>query len=128
MRKHYRTTIARIAERLKEWSKPGFQSADSATGPTDSGASQGLLERDVRTPAISITPPPAVKIVPPSPVSPAGGVATVPPPPSIGAGRNYVVQKPERRAFSTSPSVRDRQRWTDIYRLNQSIPMCSRNR
>lgn len=80
-----------------------------------------LLERDVRTPAISIAPPPAVKLVPPSPIN---TVSNPPAAPSIGAGRSYVVQNPNGESILDIAErvLGNRNRWTDIYRLNQAHP------
>jgi hypothetical protein len=80
-----------------------------------------LLERDVKTPTVSIAPPPAVKLVPPSPIN---TVSNPPVSPSIGAGRSYVVQNPNGESILDIAErvLGNRNRWTDIYRLNQSHP------
>lgn len=85
-----------------------------------------LLERDVRTPTINVPSPPnmtpAVKL---APVSPVGGVGVAPiTAPSIGSGRNYVVRNPNGESILdiAEQTLGKRDRWTDIYRLNQSNP------
>jgi hypothetical protein len=87
------------------------------------------LERDF-TPTISVpmnpapmNPAPAVKLTLPSPLTPVGGVAN-PPAPSIGGGRNYVVQNPNGESILNiaERALGNRDRWTDIYRINQGNP------
>lgn len=82
------------------------------------------LERDF-TPTISVpmNPAPAVKLTLPSPLTPVGGVAN-PPAPSIGGGRTYVVQNPNGESILNiaERTLGNRDRWTEIYRINQANP------
>jgi hypothetical protein len=82
-----------------------------------------LLDREVRTPTVvaPAAPTPAVKL---APVSPVGGVATAPIAPSIGGGRSYVVRNPNGESILdiAEQALGKRDRWTDIYRLNQTNP------